>query len=46
MKDILIQALPTTAEQICTAVITLVTAIIAAFRKGKKAGKKESEPNQ
>lgn len=46
MKDILIQALPATAEQICTAVITLVTAIIAAFRKGKKAGKKESESNQ
>jgi hypothetical protein len=46
MKDFLIQALPASAEQICTAVLTLITAILAAFRRGKKAGKKESESNQ
>jgi hypothetical protein len=42
MKEILLEALPHSAEQICTALITIVTAIIAAFRRGKKAGKKET----
>lgn len=42
MKQLILEALPHTAEQLCTAVITIVTAIIAAFKKGKKAGKKET----
>lgn len=45
MKQIILEALPHTAEQLCTAVITIVTAIIAAFKRGKKAGKKETNPN-
>lgn len=42
MKQLILEALPHTAEQLCTAVITIVTAIIVAFKKGKKAGKKET----
>lgn len=43
MKQIILEALPHTAEQLCTAIVTIVTAIIAAFKKGKKAGKKETD---
>jgi len=45
MKQMILEALPHSAEQICTALITIVTAIIAAFRRGKKAGKKETSNN-
>jgi hypothetical protein len=45
MKQIILEALPHTAEQLCTAIVTIVTAIIAAFKKGKKAGKKETTNN-
>jgi len=36
----LYNALPNGLEQICGAVITLVAAIIAAFKKGKQAGRR------
>ncbi len=45
MKQILLEALPHSAEQICTALVTIVTAIIAAFKRGKRAGKKETSNN-
>jgi hypothetical protein len=45
MKQIILEALPHTAEQLCTAIVTIVAAIIAAFRKGKKAGKNETSNN-
>lgn len=39
MKQLILEALPQTAEQLCTAIVTIVASIIAAFRKGKKAAK-------